>query len=812
MKQHFQLHSAIIALLISTISVQSCNNTARERLVTNFCESWKFNLGDVPKASDANYNDSAWRKLDLPHDWSIEGTFSKDYPAGTGGGALPGGIGWYRKSFAMPETEKGKLVFVDFDGVYLNSEVWINGHYLGIRPYGYSSFRYELTPYLNFGSSKNVIAVKVDNSRQPNSRWYSGSGIYRNVWLVVTSKLFVDHWGTAITTPDVTEQSAKVAINTKVRNANIEDCPCELITTIYNAEGKNVASIKNLCKVLKDSVLDVSQEILINSPSLWSIENPYLYKAISQITQNGKVVDSYETNFGIRYFNFDIDKGFLLNGKPVKIKGVCNHHDLGCLGSAINTRALERQLEILKAMGCNGIRTSHNPPAPELLDLCDKMGFIVMDEAFDMWKIEKNKFDYHLDWDKWHKRDLEDMIIRDRNHPCVFIWSIGNEIEEQEDKSGSGIPIARELKSIISNLDKTRPVTSALNSPDTNNYIYKSEALDLVGFNYHHQSFVDFHKNFPGQKFIATETTSGLQTRGYYEMPSTNIRKGDEDNEIINNKIKNIDYTCTAFDNISTPWGSTHEETWKLIKKYDFLSGMYIWTGFDYIGEPEPYAWPARSSYFGIIDLAGFPKDIYYMYQSEWTTKPILHVFPHWNWKQGDSIDVWAYSNCQEVELFLNGKSLGTKSKKGDELHLMWRVSFTPGALKAIARKGGKEILTQEIKTAGKPAKIKLTADRQTINADGKDLSFVTVAIVDKDGVLVPNADNLVKFNIEGNGTIAGVDNGYQISHEPFKASYRKAYNGLCLAVVQAKRKSGNITLTAVSEGLQNEKIVIEAK
>jgi len=812
MKQHFQLHSAIIALLISSISVQSCNNTARERLVTNFCESWKFNLGDVPKASDANYNDSAWRKLDLPHDWSIEGTFSKDYPAGVNGGALPGGIGWYRKSFAMPETEKGKQVFIDFDGVYRNSEVWINGHYLGIRPYGYSSFRYELTPYLNFGSSKNVIAVKVDNSRQPNSRWYSGSGIYRNVWLVVTSKLFVDHWGTAITTPDVTEQSAKVAINTKVRNANIEDCPCELITTIYNAEGKNVASIKNLCKVLKDSVLDVSQEILINSPSLWSIENPYLYKAISQITQNGKVVDSYETNFGIRYFNFDIDKGFLLNGKPVKIKGVCNHHDLGCLGSAINTRALERQLEILKAMGCNGIRTSHNPPAPELLDLCDKMGFIVMDEAFDMWKIEKNKFDYHLDWDKWHKRDLEDMIIRDRNHPCVFIWSIGNEIEEQEDKSGSGIPIARELKSIISNLDKTRHVTSALNSPDTNNYIYKSEALDLVGFNYHHQSFVDFHKNFPGQKFIATETTSGLQTRGYYEMPSTNIRKGDEDNEIINNKIKNIDYTCTAFDNISTPWGSTHEETWKLIKKYDFLSGMYIWTGFDYIGEPEPYAWPARSSYFGIIDLAGFPKDIYYMYQSEWTTKPILHVFPHWNWKQGDSIDVWAYSNCQEVELFLNGKSLGTKSKKGDELHLMWRVSFTPGALKAIARKGGKEILTQEIKTAGKPAKIKLTADRQTINADGKDLSFVTVAIVDKDGVLVPNADNLVKFNIEGNGTIAGVDNGYQISHEPFKASYRKAYNGLCLAVVQAKRKSGNITLTAVSEGLQNEKIVIEAK
>jgi len=821
MKQHFQLHSAIIALLISTISFQSCNNTANDRIVTNFCEGWKFNLGDVPKASEASFNDSAWRKLDLPHDWSIEGSFSKDNPATYEGGALPGGIGWYRKSFTMPETEKGKLVFIDFDGVYLNSEVWINGHYLGIRPYGYSSFRYELTPYLNFGSSKNVIAVKVDNSQQPNSRWYSGSGIYRNVWLVVTSKLFVDHWGTAITTPEVTEQSAKVAINTKVRNANIEDCPFELITTIYNAEGKNVASIKNPCTVLKDSVLDVSQEIIINSPSLWSIESPYLYKAISQITQKGKVVDSYETNFGIRYFNFDRDKGFILNGKQVKIKGVCNHHDLGCLGSAINTRALERQLEILKAMGCNGIRTSHNPPAPELLNLCDKMGFIVMDEAFDMWKIAKTKYDYHLDFDKWHKRDLEDMVIRDRNHPCIFIWSIGNEVWEQidwaesgpltKDLIGNGIPIAKELAGIVKNLDKTRPVTAGLNFPSPDNFIVKSGALDLIGFNYNQNAWPDFLKTYPGQKFIGSETTSALQSRGHYDQPSDippinfKLLKDDEPAP-----SKDGTYSCSGYDNLCA--SSTHEESWKLIKKYDFLSGMYIWTGFDYLGEPTPYAWPARSAYFGIIDLAGFPKDVYYMYQSEWTTKPMLHVFPHWNWKQGDSIDVWAYSNCQEVELFLNGKSLGTKSKKGDELHLMWRVSFTPGTLKAIARNGGKEILTQEIKTAGKPAKILLVADRQTISADGKDLSFVTVSIVDKDGVLIPNADNLVKFNIEGDGTIAGVDNGYQISHEPFKASYRKAYNGLCLAVVQAGRKSGNITLTAVSEGLTYNKVVIEAK
>ncbi|MGH9830067.1 MAG: glycoside hydrolase family 2 TIM barrel-domain containing protein, partial [Blastocatellia bacterium] len=383
---------------------------------------------------------------------------------------------------------------------------------------------------------------------------------------------------------------------------------------------------------------------------------------------------------------------------------VCDHHDIRSLGAAINTRAIERQLEILKAMGVNGIRTSHNPPAPELLDLCDKMGFIVMDEAFDMWKTKKTDFDYHLDWDEWHKRDLEDLVVRDRNHPSVFIWSIGNEVVEQWRNNPLAGPIALELSGIVKSLDKTRPITSACNDVRVDNPVIMSGALDLVGTNYAHDRMGEFLKMFPGKPIIGTETTSSLATRGHYDMPSGQIRRWPHKwNEMF--KDGNPDLTCSAYDNCSAPWGSTQEETWKQVKKYDFFSGMYIWTGFDYIGEPTPYWWPARSSYFGIVDLAGFPKDTYYMYQSEWTDKPVLHVFPHWNWKPGQTVDVWAYFNTEEVELFLNGKSLGTKRKSGDELHVVWSVPFEPGVLKAVARTGGKVILTQEIKTAGTPAK-----------------------------------------------------------------------------------------------------------
>lgn len=799
---------SFLAIIIMAAVLGSCN-APEPRLIKTFNKDWKFNLGDVSQAMNPGFNDSSWRVLDLPHDWSIEGEFSIDNPATPGGGALPGGIGWYRKSFTIKSKDSTRLFFIDFDGIYWNSEVWINGHYLGKRPNGYISFRYELTPYLQFNGETNVIAVRVDNSQQPNSRWYSGSGIYRNVWLVSVNKLFVDHWGTYLTTSDITGNDAKVSVNTTIRNDFPVGKAFVLHTSVLDQHGRKVAETYSDEKISARHKSKVQHILKVVNPSLWSLSSPHLYKALTEIKYDGIVKDKYETTFGIRYFNFDSQKGFTLNGEYLKINGVCDHHDLGCLGAAVNTRAIERQLELLKEMGCNGIRTSHNPPAPELLDLCDKMGFIVMDEAFDMWKKGKTEYDYHLYFDDWHQRDLEDMVLRDRNHPSVIIWSIGNEILEQWDSTG--ITLGKELAGIVKNLDNTRPVTSGLNDPNPWNYIYRSDELDLIGFNYHRKLWTDFPKNFPGQKFIATETVSGLASRGSYDMPSDSIRRWPErwDKPFTDG---NADYSCSSYDNCCAPWGSTHEETWKIMKKYDYLSGMFVWTGWDYLGEPTPYSWPARSSYFGIIDLAGFPKDIYYFYQSEWTSKPVMHILPYWNWNNGDTIDVWVYTNYSKVELLLNGSSLGTKEKSDDDLHLMWKVPFQPGILKAVATREGDEPLIRQVKTAGKPAAISLEADRNIIHADGKDLSFVTVNIVDSEGNPVPLADNPVNFTVSGNGSIAGVDNGSQISHEPFKADYRKAFKGKCLIVIQASEQKGDVLLTATSDGLKDDFIRIRVK
>ncbi|GGB13718.1 beta-galactosidase GalB [Mucilaginibacter rubeus] len=796
------------ACILAVLTLAALKPFAQNRQKLDFDKSWRFNLGAVENGEKTTLNDSKWRVLNLPHDWSIEGKFSKDNPATPEGGALPGGIGWYRKTFTVPASSKGKLVYIDFDGVYQKSDVWINGHHLGFRPNGYISFRYELTPYLNFGGN-NVIAVKVDNSVQPNSRWYSGSGIYRHVWLVTTNKTAIDHWGTYVTTSDISDASAKV--NVQVQLHNDQSSPQVLISTkLYDAAGKQVAAAGEATSAAqnKNEPLTITNTLTVKNPVLWSVENPYLYKAVTQLIEGKKVVDEYTTTVGIRYFNFDADKGFSLNGKPMKILGVCNHHDLGSLGAAINNRALERQLQMLKAMGCNGIRTSHNPPAPELLDLCDKMGFIVMDEAFDCWEWKKATYDYHLYFKEWHKRDLEDQIKRDRNHPSIMIWSIGNEIPQQADTSA--LRIAPELAAIVHSLDKTRPLTTANDRPDSTNKIIKSGAIDLVGYNYHQFDYAKFHDRYPGKKFIATETTSGLETRGYYEMPSDSIRVWPPSYD---KPFVREGNNVSAYDNTRPPWGSTHEMTWKVMKKYDFLSGMFIWTGFDYLGEPTPYSWPSRSSYFGIIDLAGFPKDVYYMYQSEWTNKNVLHIFPHWNWQPGKMIDIWAYyNNADEVELYLNGKSLGIQKKTGDDLHVMWRVKYQPGTLKAISRKNGKTVLTREIHTAGAPAKIELTADRSQIKADGQDLSFITAKILDKDGNVVPDADNKVNFKIAGEGSIASVDNGDPVSHDPFKADYRKAFHGLALAIVQAKEKAGTITLTASADGLKSATLVLKSK
>jgi beta-galactosidase len=486
-----------LILLVLCLAGAQAGYAQTGRTVADFDKGWKFHLGDVKGAEKASAADKDWRSLNLPHDWSIEGTFSKDNPATPEGGALPGGIGWYRKTFTVPLSSQGKLTYIDFDGVYTHSDVWINGHHLGFRPNGYISFRYNLTLYLNYGGV-NVISVKVDNSEQPNSRWYSGSGIYRNVRLVTTGKIAVDQWGTYVTTPQVSAALATVALKVNVKN--MADKQAYTIKVfIYDAAGKVVSMGGSIpsAKQLDETESTFTNIFKINKPVLWSPERPYLYRMVTQVLTGKTVIDTYTTSLGIRYFNFDADKGFSLNGKAMKILGVCDHHDLGSLGAAINTRALERQLEILKGMGVNGIRTSHNPPAPELLDLCDKMGFIVMDEAFDMWKMQKNKYDYHLFWDEWHKRDLEDQILRDRNHPSVFIWSIGNEIGEQYSRTDTvGRNIARELAGIVRSLDN-RPITSANNDPSPQSNIIASGALDLIGYNYHEGDYAKFHDRYP---------------------------------------------------------------------------------------------------------------------------------------------------------------------------------------------------------------------------------------------------------------------------------------------------------------------------
>lgn len=791
-------------LIFTLVLFAGCKKSNYDpRIVLDFNDNWFFHLTEED-ASSPDYDHSKWEELSVPHDWSIEGEFDKDNPATTGGGALPGGIGWYRKAFYLPESDTSKRIFIDFDGVYWNSTVYLNGKKIGYRPNGYISFRYDLTSYLNYGEHHNIIAVKVDNSNQPNSRWYSGSGIYRNVRLVKTNSVHVDLWGTSITTPEVDSSSSTVSLEITLNNYTSQNRALKVMTEIKDSEGNLVAMEFTKEEIKPDTRQQISQIIHIDKPNLWSTENPYLYNAVTYIEEGKVLVDKYETTFGIRYFDFDPERGFSLNGKKTKILGVCNHHDLGCLGSAINVRAIERQLEILKDMGCNGIRTAHNPPAPELLDLCDKMGFIVMDETFDMWKRKKTPKDYSQYWDQWHVRDLEDHMMRDRNHPSVFIWSIGNEILEQWDTSG--IKMAKELYSIASKMDSTRPIVVACNPPSPTNYLIQSDVFDLIGYNYAHKEYVKHPEVFPGKSFIATETVSGLMTRGHYDMPSDSVRRWPIRWDLPFYE-GNPDYTVSSYDNVSTPWGSTHEETWKVMKKHDFMSGMYLWTGFDYLGEPTPYTWPARSSYFGIIDLAGFPKDIYYMYQSEWTDKQVLHLFPHWNWSEGEKVDMVVYTNCTEVELFLNDSSLGTKRKEKDDLRLTWQLKYKPGTVKAIGKTQEGKTISTEVKTAEEAAKIKLSADRTILHADGKDLSFITAEILDKNGVIVPNAENLIQFEILGDALIVGVDNGNQTSHESFKANLRKAFNGKCLVVIQSSGKKGLVNLRATSDNLESSSI-----
>lgn len=804
-----------------------------------FVSGWRFHLGNPEgDASRQDFDDGAWRLLDLPHDWSIEGDFSADHPARKEGGALPGGLGWYRKVFEAPREWQGKKVFVDFDGVYMNSEVFVNGNSLGVRPYGYSSFRYDLTPYLKWGE-RNVLAVKVDNSTQPNSRWYSGSGIYRNVWLTVVEPVHVGHWGTFVTTPEVTGEKAVMEVRTMVKNDGQAGRRVGVVSTLLDARGRMVAGQSGFVDVPAGGCSEASHTLIMTAPELWSTEHPYLYKVRTELKVDGRSVDTYYTTTGVRHFKFDARTGFWLNGKHMKINGVCMHHDLGCLGAAVNVRAIKRQLEILKEMGCNGIRCTHNPPAPELFDLCDRMGFVVMDEAFDMWRIHKTAYDYACYFDRWHERDLADLVLRDRNHPCIFMWSVGNEVGEQWRNAGrdtlsvedanillnfgrdeSDLPrlegthvntlLAAKLAGLVRRYDPTRPVLTGNNSGGKDNLLHKPEArMDIIGYNYCVWDIPKVPKVFPGRPFLLTESISGLMTRGFYRMPSDSMYVWPMRGEV--RVPEGSNHLTSAYDNCHVPWGCSHEAGMRMVKNNDFISGQYVWTGFDYIGEPTPFPFPSRSSYFGIIDLAGFPKDVYYMYQSEWAEKPVLHLFPHWNWKEGQKVDLWVYYNqADEVELFVNGKSQGTKRKGRDDFHVAWRVRYEPGTVKAVSRKDGKEVLVREIHTAGVPARIRLTADRDTLCADGRDLAFVTVEVLDRDGNLCPEAENLVHFEVGGQVLIAGVDNGSPFSMERFKDTKRKAFFGKCLVVLQSNGKAGHATLKAVSEGLDGAELKIK--
>jgi len=810
---------AFLALLPQGNAAAPTSALSGERRLS-FNDGWRFYKGEAAGAEDPDFDDSTWRPVRLPHDWAIEGPFDPKLNPHTG--ALPiSGTGWYRKPFALPASAKGKYVSIEFDGAMANSKVWLNGHDLGGRPYGYIGFSLDLTPYLKFDGATNVIAVRLmpeDNS----SRWYPGAGIYRNVWLDVTGPVYVAHWGTYVTTPKVSDDEASVAVKTTVRNRSGQEVKAAVQTLVLDPTGilvsRNKVEVTIPAEGPRTTPMTVPSVVRVIHPKRWDVDRPNLYTLVTEVLENDMAVDRYTTPFGIRTIGFDKEKGFSLNGRHLKLQGVCDHHDLGALGAAVNRRAIERQLQILKAAGVNALRTSHNPPAPEVLEYCDRLGLLVMDEAFDMWRIPKVPNGYSKYFADWSEDDARDMARRDRNHPSIILWSIGNEIPEQDHPEAQGWREARRLTGFFHEEDPTRPTTSAFNS--WNNAIKNKMAaeVDIPGFNYSPMHYEQILKEYSSWIIFGSETASCVSSRGVYQVP-------------IERYVKDPSLQISSYDIISPSWAYCPDVEFTYQDKLPQVLGEFVWTGFDYIGEPTPYFgsrgntadWPARSSYFGMVDLAGFPKDRYYLYQSQWTQKPMVHLLPHWNWagREGQNIPVMAYSNAEEVELFLNGESLGRKKRFSDLWEMpvgqnvsadgkfltryrrIWQVPYQPGVLKAVAYQDGKQVAVEQVATAGPPAKLRLTPDRTAIHADGDDLSFITVRVEDKDGNLCPLADNLVHFEVGGAGTIRAVDNGNAASEEPFQAGHRKAFNGLALLIVQSKAGlAGRIRVTARAEGL----------
>jgi beta-galactosidase len=782
---------------------------AGDRVTVNFDRDWRFHLGEVKNGQSAELDDTSWRQVNVPHDWSIEGDgatarwegpFDPKSPAGEGGGYLDGGIGWYRKTFATPAEAKGRRVSIEFDGAYMDSDVWLNGKHIGRHPYGYTSFSYDLTAAMK-PQGKNVLAVRLDVT-QPCSRWYSGAGIFRHVRLQLLDPVHVAHWGTYITTPTVLPDAAEVKIATRVENQGVAEAEVQLWTEIITPDFKviRVAAEPPKRVLAAGAETTFEQTVSLPQPKLWSPAAPQLYCATSHVIVNGETADFITTNFGIRTIEFTKDRGMLINGRRVPVNGVCDHHDLGCLGSAVHRRGIQRQLEILKGMGCNAIRTSHNPPDPDLLNLCDAMGFVVMDEAFDEWKAGKTPHGYGRFFDQWSERDLVSMLHRDRNHPCIVLWSIGNEIPEQG--AANGYEMSKRLVDICRREDPTRLTVSACNDPGGATRTGFAKPLGVFGINYNIGAYSQFKDKY---NLIGSETASALSTRGEYGL------KVGKDGKV--QIQREFDHQVTSYDLAAPGWGYIAETDLLALQHAPWVAGEFVWTGFDYIGEPTPYGWPSRSSYFGIIDLAGFPKDRYYFYRSVWRPEPLVHLLPHWTWPalDGKGIPVWAVTNCDAVELFLNGKSLGEKKlDREHSLHVEWSVPYTPGILRAVAKTGGKQVATNEVRTAGEPKRLTLRPDRAKFLADGDDLSFVEVRVVDEQGIVCPAAGNLVRFHLSGPATIAGVDNGDPINHEPFNADKHKVFHGLGLVVVGASRTPGKIKLRAEADGLESAEVSLE--
>jgi beta-galactosidase len=787
--------------------------------------------GDISYARN-DFDDSSWRLLNLPHDWGIEGPFHQEYPAETG--KLPWwGVAWYRKHLQIPDSDQGRRVFLDVDGAMSYATVWLNGHFVGGWPNGYASWRVDLTLGLKFGAD-NVIAIRLDNPKN-SSRWYPGGGIYRNVWLVKTAQVHVAHWGVYVTTTNVTARSATVRVRVTMQNDSDADRVVKVRNEIFEL-GANGAKGRLVFALTSDGLklpahywLPCETTTFIEHPRLWSLEKPQRYVVVTSLEQDGKLVDRHETPFGIRSIEFTANNGFLLNGKRVPLNGVCDHHDLGALGAAINVSALRRQIQILQEMGCNAIRTSHNPPAPELLDLCDSMGMLVMDESFDCWRRGKARNDYHLLFNDWHEKDWRAELRRDRNHPSIVLWSIGNEVPEQG--SASGAAIAAELTAIAHDEDPTRPTAAACDNIDAG-YNGFQKHFDVFGYNYKPTSYGKFRQANPTQPLFGSETASCVSSRGEYFFPVTTNKGGGK-----------ADFQMSSYDLYAPPWATPPDWEFKGQDEDPFVAGEFVWTGFDYLGEPTPYnsdlsnllnftdpaekarmkkeldelgriPTPSRSSYFGIVDLAGLKKDRFYIYQARWRPEwPMAHILPHWTWPEraGQVTPVHVYTSGDEAELFLNGRSLGRRKKEPFEYRLRWDdVVYQPGTLKVVAYKNGRTWAADTVKTAGAPEQLLLQADQTRLQADGQDLAYVTVTVADKNGVMAPRASNRVKFELDGPGEIVATDNGDATSFEPFQSPERNVFNGMAIVIVRAKAgQSGTLLLNAKSDGLKEATVKI---